>query len=240
MPSTVGIVASGVETGFSPLSLSPVVWLDASDTSTITASSGAVSEWRDKSGNSYHLTQSTSTRQPQTSISTINSLNVITFDGSSDTMANTAVPSTSRPHTYLIVAKETTGITTTKALVNATPFVGLNEVLALYLTGTSPNRRSNSFTNSTAYAGQTFTTTSANVIYFVANGASSAFGINGTYATRNILGTTRGAGFRVPADTNGSSEFFNGDIAEVLYWNSALSDTNRDLVTNYLKTKWGI
>ena len=77
---------------FSPLALQPRLWLDAADASTITASSGAVSEWRDKSGNGYAFTQATSTAQPTTGTTTQNGLNVISFDGG-DLLASTAASS---------------------------------------------------------------------------------------------------------------------------------------------------
>ena len=57
------------------------LWLDASDTSTITHSGGSVSQWNDKSGNGYHATQGTGANQPTTNTRTINSRNVIDFDG---------------------------------------------------------------------------------------------------------------------------------------------------------------
>ncbi|MDG1508272.1 MAG: hypothetical protein P8Q53_00660, partial [Flavobacteriaceae bacterium] len=63
---------------FSGFSSSTILWLDASDSSTITDSGGKVSLWKDKSGNGNHARQNTSANQP-TSIS-----GVITFDGSDD------------------------------------------------------------------------------------------------------------------------------------------------------------
>ena len=77
----------GVELGpvwsgsFSPLDLSPVLWLDASDTSTITESGGAVSQWDDKSGNGNNVVQATAAAQPTSGTRTINSLNVLDFGG---------------------------------------------------------------------------------------------------------------------------------------------------------------
>lgn len=68
--------------GFDVLSLTPALWLDASDASTITASSGAVSQWSDKSGNTRHFTQSGSGK-PVTGTRTQNGLNVIDFTSSS-------------------------------------------------------------------------------------------------------------------------------------------------------------
>lgn len=42
---------------------------------------------------------------------------------------------------------------------------------------------------------------------------------------------------RVPS---GESNFLNGDIAEMMIYDSALSDTDREAVENYLLAKWGI
>lgn len=67
------------EAPFSPLDLSPVLWFDASDASTITESAGAVSQWDDKSGNALHATQGTGSSQPTTGVTTLNGLNVLDF-----------------------------------------------------------------------------------------------------------------------------------------------------------------
>lgn len=76
MPSTLGIVASSVWT---PADLSPVLWLDASDTTTITVASNKVSQWNDKSGNGRNFTQATSANQPSSGTRTQNGLNVVDF-----------------------------------------------------------------------------------------------------------------------------------------------------------------
>lgn len=62
------------------------LWLDAPDTSTITASSGSVSAWADKSGNGNNATQGTGSSQPTTGVATSNGKNLIRFDGSNDAM----------------------------------------------------------------------------------------------------------------------------------------------------------
>lgn len=67
---------------WSPLSLPNLVaWWDASDTATITASGGDVSQWDDKSGNGHHLVQGTAARQLKTGTRTVNSLNVLDHSG---------------------------------------------------------------------------------------------------------------------------------------------------------------
>ena len=78
---------------FTPLSLSPQLWLDAADTTTITESGGAVSQWNDKSGNGYQFTQATAAAQPKTGTRTQNGLNVLDFDGG-DSLVSTAAAST--------------------------------------------------------------------------------------------------------------------------------------------------
>jgi hypothetical protein len=68
---------------FSPLDLSPALWLDASDTSTITLDTGSsVSNWADKSGNGYDMGQLTAINQPDSGTRTLNGLNVLAFSGS--------------------------------------------------------------------------------------------------------------------------------------------------------------
>jgi hypothetical protein len=79
---------------FFPTSLPNLkLWLDASDTSTITVSGTAVTQWVDKSGNSYAFTQGTSTYRPQSGTRTQNGLNVLDFNGD-DILNSTASAST--------------------------------------------------------------------------------------------------------------------------------------------------
>lgn len=63
------------------------LWLDASDASTFTYSTGVqVSQWNDKSGNNRHFTQPTSGNQPLRGPVTVNSLIGVSFDGTDDWM----------------------------------------------------------------------------------------------------------------------------------------------------------
>ncbi len=47
-----------------PIALSPRVWFDAFDTDTIIHTGGLVSEWRDKSGNKFHASQTDDALKP--------------------------------------------------------------------------------------------------------------------------------------------------------------------------------
>lgn len=54
----------GGSTLWDPTQITTDLWLDAADSATITESSGAVSQWDDKSGNDRHATQGTGSLQP--------------------------------------------------------------------------------------------------------------------------------------------------------------------------------
>ena len=71
--------------GFNPKSIAGLsLWLDASDSSTITLNGAtAVSEWRDKSGNGYAVSQATANNQPALT-GTIRGRACIDFDGAND------------------------------------------------------------------------------------------------------------------------------------------------------------
>ena len=71
--------------GFNPKNIAGLsLWLDASDSSTITLNGAtAVSEWRDKSGNGYAVSQATANNQPALT-GTIKGRACIEFDGVND------------------------------------------------------------------------------------------------------------------------------------------------------------
>ncbi len=59
---TVSLTAGGG--AWTPAETTAVAWFDAADASTITESAGAVSQWRDKSGNGKHANQGNASLQP--------------------------------------------------------------------------------------------------------------------------------------------------------------------------------
>ena len=67
---------------WTPLQISTALWLDASDSSTITIDTG-ISLWADKSGNNRNAVQSTTARQPTVSSGGINGVDAIAFNGTS-------------------------------------------------------------------------------------------------------------------------------------------------------------
>jgi hypothetical protein len=70
-------------TGFNPKSISGLyLWLDGSNSSSVTLNSGNVSQWRDLSGGGRHFSQATGGAQPAYTSAGQNGQNCLTFDGS--------------------------------------------------------------------------------------------------------------------------------------------------------------
>lgn len=68
------------------------VWYDAADTSSISVSGTAVTQWNDKGSLGLNLTQGTAGNRPTSGVTTLNGKNVITFDGG-DVLLNATVAS---------------------------------------------------------------------------------------------------------------------------------------------------
>jgi hypothetical protein len=82
--------------------------------------------------------------------------------------------------------------------------------------------------------------TSANRFAMRRNGAnlSSANAPQGSPQTVSTANSTNDLTIgRLPS---GANDFLNGDIAELIIYNAALSDTDREAVETYLLAKWGI
>jgi hypothetical protein len=80
------------------------------------------------------------------------------------------------------------------------------------------------------------TGTAANRIRHRVNGSAAVGGntATGTLSTANSKGS-----FTMGAAGNGAAPL-SGNLAEIIIYNSALSDANRAVVESYLMTKWGI
>lgn len=259
--SLLGIVASSKYIVSGPPVAGYKLWLDASDATSITASGGAVSQWNDKSGNASNFTQGTGANQPTTGTRTINSKNIIDFDGTNDFLS---CPSSTGLFKYL---HNTTGGTTffvgivddtaaTKGLFGSAQFSSAEigavlEVTAAEKTevaivrGSSGASTALSFDTNTLTAGTAFylankfdggNATAGNRLREALNGGAFAGANTLTFAASSSDSTYNMA---IGAAGSGISPF-NGGIAEVIFYEGILSDADIDLVEAYLAAKWGI
>jgi len=214
---------------FSPLDLSPVLWLDASDTSTITEVGGAVSQWDDKSGNGYDVAQGTAAAQPTSGTRTINSLNVLDFDGSSDYLQIVNFSAAiSQPNTVFVVASQDAG--GSDVLIDsgtASPRTFFRTFLNQYqlsagtgLSGGVPN-------------------TNPHIHMFVANSTSSVIEIDGSNVASGNAGTNGMDGATIGGAYSVGS-YWDGAIAEVIIVDGTLTAEQIADTEQYLANKWGI
>jgi hypothetical protein len=229
--TTVSLTVSAPNSGTPPVA-GYAAWYDASDTSTITASSNAVSQWKDKSANAYDLTQSNAASQPLTNSDTLNGHNVVKFDGATSYMRVSNPGSPAQPYTMFAVVK------TLRAS-------GGQETIWMP-DGDTPGRiYRTSGGNLAAYAGTVLDSgsasgsTNAHVVAVVLNGASGKIAVDGSVTSGNVgSGVIATNYWDIGHNANGG-EFAQCDIAELILYPTALNDTDRQSVQSYLKAKWG-
>ena len=231
-----GIVLVAVYTGFTPNMIAGLtLWMDASDPTTIVSSGSNVTQWNDKSGGGYNFTQSNITYTPTTGNTTLNSRNVLNFTNSKY-MTNSTCPMGTN---YTIFA---VGYTTSNGYgrllhgssVDGYLFFGTGNSNTQFATFVGSGAWNDVTTNSPAISvaspcimEMTNNGTSTGLIPYVNRSVQTAK--NGT--TGSFTGFIMGSGV-------GGGQPWNGYIAEILIYNSVLSDANRQSVENYLSKKW--
>ncbi len=216
------------------------LWLDASDTASITHTANSVSQWNDKSGNSRHATQGTATNQPTTNTTTINSLNAISFDGSNDRLVmNSGIHSI------------TGGQNTAFIVIDSENRVDLRNIVRGRVTTDADERFGISTNSGTTFVARNGTSNATDALtgaitdnYILVNHASSVLN---AYVNGGVAGG--GGGFSSGAcdqmviggySATNDAQAYAGRIGEIIMYNSALSTADLNRVGNYLATKWGI
>jgi|688.fasta_scaffold121886_3 hypothetical protein len=228
----------------------PALWFDAADASTITVSTG-ISEWRDKSGNGRHISQSTSSFRPIYSQTVLNSLPVVVFDGSNDYLTTTSFPTSfTELYIYIITKWQTTG-TTVSTIQTIIDNNHTTSPLRGFVLQDRPDLTNRPLTfghlpNLTAGANDN-TTTGNNTWRII--GAEASSGVSDSfYRDGELIQTTTNTGaFNIQAQLNigawnngGFVRYFNGQIAEILIMTNSQSRRVRQLHEGYLAWKWGL
>jgi len=239
---------------FDPSTISGLTaWYDASDAATlysassggslVTADAASVLRWQDKSGNSHHLINSTSGEAPVLKTSLINSRNAIRFDGTDDRLIASALNLTSASASTLVAVmkfRSSSGFAIAVAFGTQGGF-GAHTI--------EKNRGSSRFSfsagssslGSESSIGSTAPNTNTNALVSVFSSGTLTSFINNTQdATGSVVtslsslsGLTVGAYF---------ASGYNADIdaCEILYYNRAITSTERGDLHGYLASKWGI
>lgn len=251
---------------FSPTDIAGLqLWLDATtglfDATTggnpVTTDGSAISRWEDQSGNGLHLT-SISTARPILKTAIQNNKNVIRFDGINDLLSRS-----SSAQTFLSNKTGASVFVVRKfaiSPVNPVGFFGYRGTISgsganmiLIEGGRTANKPSIGGrrlpTDGFVYiaSGTNVSTTAFELqcgiidyqntdIYLYINKVKEAQNLN--FQSSGNIGTPTDIVLNAGQPTGSGP--FNGDIAEIIVYDSALLDSNRQSVENYLYNKWGL
>jgi hypothetical protein len=243
-------------TAFTPTSIGGCqLWFDASDTASLTPSSittgTKVSQWNDKSGNNRHMSNSTAATQPTYSTSNFNgSLPCVFFTGSTQASTNASILSNA--------ASTVLNSTTWDMYVAFKPIGGQEAIFWNDPTGAvvliCGNTKVYDANYSIHYGGWRLAPNDGacrggecQTFQAYSTGTTLGKRVNGGLEG----GQTQTSSFSWPSRSSNSQLSFcrpssgpwsegNLAIAEVIVYNSVLSDANRSNVETYLTNKWKI
>lgn len=217
------------------------LWLDAADSTTVTVTSGNVSQWRDKSSNAYTFSNTALTgRRGPTYVTTQNGRNVLTFTASSLTDATGQFLELRQPTTRWSFSNITIFSAYRPALTNAVGWGDIN-VFSVYDSSASSLYTLPAVSN-------TDSSLNYGVVLVSSYGQTNLRSSNGTKQTSEIGGGTLPSFFDTSSVVIGSrrtgasvsNAFFVGNIAEILVYTGPLSSADHRLVEGYLSWKWGV
>lgn len=247
------IVGSAVN----PLTLTPALWIDFSDASTVTTVSGNISQVTDKSGNGLTFTQGTGVNRPSYPSSVLNGRSVARFDGANDILfrgssnlgrniSGATIYSLQRPDVLNNAA-------TNQGIFSVSNNGSVNRLYA-YLSATNGyalaggrtldadsfnSASSNPLTASTAnFEIYVSRFDYANTDLFLYNG-TTLIGSTTSYQSATTTSNTASSAAAIGA-TVGGGQPFDGDIAEILVFHTAHDAATRQRVCSYLRNKWAI
>ena len=240
---------------FSPRQLTGVtfsLWMDGADTTTITTSGTTITQMRDKSGNGYNTTVIGGA--PALTTNAINGLSAIYFNGSSYMTGSNA--NTTTTGTFFVIATLASGQGAGQQYTSAYVFGRVVPGSACYnevqsINGLACQNPATSLALSpqrTNANGPTYTLSNYNTVFMhaiVCNGTTMA-----GYGNGSASGSTASSGnfaytfYNIGSQTSQSPIFYNynwtGFVGELIAYNNALTDAQRQQVEGYLAWKWGL
>jgi PKD repeat protein len=211
----------------SPIYANPSLWFSAD--SGVVISNGKISQWKDLSIYANHANQATTTDQPILSLSsaTINNKPVINFDGVND---NFIISNQAKIGSMYVVANWGT---------SATIFPSYNTLIGSYITHAKPFILMGSQNSSVFNTNITDVPFASNLK--INNVSSISFAPLNNF--KIIEGEATGNSVIYPSIQFGSvystsGRYWNGNIAEIIAFDTVLSITERKNVFDYLNNKY--
>jgi hypothetical protein len=227
------------------ITVTPSIWFDAEDSSTIVTANDLVVSWINK-GAMDTATQSVTANQPLFVDNVINSHSVVRFDGTDDFLnANLSALNNTNYSIFVIEKRASSGVS---SYIMGTPMgPGLPDFFGYsntnwftmgqlsnicyypYNGNTGEIRLWNGLFNSG------YPTGSKHRIYL--SGDLKALGVQ--TGGDDTIGLTAGSGFIGCTISSGSASY-SGDLAEIIVYNSGLATENINAINNSLANKWNI
>ena len=227
------------------------LWLDAtkglfdatSSGGAVTTDSAEVARWEDQSGNAYHVTQGTSANRPILKTSLKNGKNILRFNGTDFLLGSSNFPisGSSNRSVFTVFNRDDAN---QRYIVSwggsgTGGFAGFSSEYYLRFAGTTKgytNQGTNGSYTIWSVIGNGSTLNNYNA-YFDAGGvATSNVGLSGG-TTLNTTSSNLAVGTNAFST---SASIADGDLAEIIIYDTALSDSNREKVRDYLNAKWAV
>lgn len=251
--------------GFDPRTIDGcVLWLDAADANTFFSNTagttpaslgGTVAYWKDKSIIGNNATQSTSAKRP-----TYSALNTLTFTASSSQYLSLASPSSlpigANNATYFTVSAVSRSITNGVGSIfcHGTASDSLARGINDYIYSTTSLYTQIIFTMGITTSGPipVYNTSNPYALHITSaqlnnytvsgwfNGNDCSSNSSDIQTTPVIINTGSTAAYVGGALLGGGSVSYTGNICEILVFNSALSNSDRQTIEGYLAWKWGL
>ncbi len=210
---------------------SNILWLRADDIAGI-SDGGDITTWPDTSGNDNDPIQVIGANQPNwdASNSDFNYMPSVTFNGSTDFFDATALTHTASDYDAFFVYKSASA-----ALQWV--FHAANGTLRLQHEGGGNGAYNDGSAQGTEIIGIT-----PMLVNWRLDDTGSDIYIDGTQSQTGLLYAQRaiGGNTKLGANSGGTNRFFDGNIAEVAFFNKVINDAQRVLVENYLAAKYGL
>jgi hypothetical protein len=206
-----------------------VLWLDANDASSFTLSGSNVTQWRDKSGSGNHFSVVSGTPTRITD----GSLTVVNISGGT-IMTGTSSISFTTSYSIFVVTKVTAPNNVGSGGIQNFMDVSTKSIRYVGASGSLSTLQLNGGPNSTPNADDL-------VSIFQVNGSRNATASSVYTAYHMFDGPPQASVSGIPRlSTSFESRYFNGNVCEILIFNTAMINLNREKVQGYLAWKWGI
>jgi hypothetical protein len=237
---------------FNPIDIQGcVLWLDATDSSTITLSGVNMTQWNDKSGLANNMIPFSTFSNATVMSSYWNGLNVLNFSGAGVYQA----PASSAVYpidVYIVMALK--DLTTHVDVISLTPSaavdnfnnLGFSEyITSRWYNGSSsfartPNTQSATNETSTSFLLMNWSIANNN---FVIRRNGTQLSQTASYTWTMTAGSIFQLGWRISPLIFSPGSFagaFRGYIGEIVAFNSQLTTSQRQVVEGYLASKWGL